>query len=163
VCEGLLQTYEELAPFPFALVWQFRGSHAMVDEILPYAAFDPDTFPYGVHMTPDSLRLERLPGRPVLLDPVAARLTDRVLPVEGLPMLTRCLTAWWRIRLPHPADAQPDPDVTAAAILRLVSWRCAPRVSTAECAQRFDVRVDSIKAAEVGLKPRLRLGPGVVW
>jgi hypothetical protein len=108
-------------------------------------------------MTAGRLRLQRLPGQPILLDPVAASLTDKVLPAEGLPLLTRCLTAWWRIDRPYPTDIGPDPDVTAAAVLRLVSWRCAPRVSTAECAQRFGVRADSIKAAEVGLKTRLRL------
>jgi hypothetical protein len=163
VCEGVLHTREDRTPFPFALVWQLRGNHAIVDEILPYAAHDPNTFSYGLHLTRGSLRLQRIPGQPILLDPVAARLTDQVLPAEGLPLLTRCLAAWWRIRLPHPADSEPDPNITAAAILRLVSWRCAPRVSTAECAQRFGVRADSIKAAEAGLKPRLRLGPDVVW
>jgi hypothetical protein len=163
VCEGGLQTREESAPFPFALVWQLRGNHAVVDEILPHAAYDPNTLPYGVHLTPGRLRLQRLPGQPILLDPVAASLTDEVLPAEGLPLLARCLTAWWRIDRPHPTDIGPDPDVTAAAVLRLVSWRCAPRVSTAECARRFGVRADSIKAAEAGLKPRLRLSPDVVW
>ena len=148
-----MQTREESAPFPFALVWQLRGNHAVVDEILPHAAFDPNTLLPGVHMTPGSLRLHRLPGRPILLDPVAAHLTDEVLPAEGLPLLTRCLTAWWRIDRPHPTDIGPCPDVTAAAILRLVSWRCALRISTGECAERFGVRADSIKDAEVGLKP----------
>ena len=163
VCEGGLQTREESAPFPFALVWQLRGNLAVVDEILPHAAYDPNTFHYGVHLTAGRLRLQRLPGQPILLDPVAASLTDKVLPAEGLPLLTRCLTAWWRIDRPHPTDVGPDPDVTAAAVLRLVSWRCVPRVPTAECAQRFGVRADSIKAAEVGLKTRLRLSPDVVW
>ncbi len=163
VCEGVLQTREESAPFPFALVWQLRGNHAVVDEILPHATFDPNTLLPGVHMTPGSLRLHRLPGRPILLDPVAAHLTDEVLPAEGLPLLTRCLTAWWRIDRPHPTDVGPCPDVTAAAILRLVSWRCALRISTGESAERFGVRADSIKDAEVGLKTRLRLGPDIVW
>ena len=163
VCEGALQTREESAPFPFALVWQLRGNHAVVDEILPHAAFDPNTLPYGAHLTPGSLRPRRLPGPPTVLDPVAARLTDEVLPVEGLPLLTRCLTAWWRIDLPHLIDVGPDPEVTAAAVLRLVSWRCAPRVSTAECAHRFAVSAERIKAAEVDLKTRLQLGPDAVW
>ena len=163
VCEGTLHTREEPTPFPFALVWQLRGNHAVVDEILPRAAFDPNTFPHGVHLPPGNLRFRRLPGQPIRLDPVAARLTAEVLPAEGLPLLTRCLTAWWRIRLPNPADAEPTPDATAAAILRLVSWRCGLRVSTADCARRFGVTADSIKAAEVGLKTQLRLGPDVVW
>jgi hypothetical protein len=163
VCEGVLQTREEPSPFPFALVWQLRGSHAVVDEILPYAAHDPDVLPFALFRAPASLRTDRLPGRPVVLDPVAARLTDRVLPVEGLPLLTRCLTAWWRIDGPHLTGLAPGPDVTAAALLRLVSWRCGTRVSTADCARRFDVTVAGIKAAEVDLKARLRLGPTVVW
>jgi hypothetical protein len=163
VCEGLLHAYDEPVPYPFALVWQLRGNHALVDEILPHAAFNPNTFPYNVHLTPGNLQLRQLPGQPSLLDPVAANLTDQILPVEGLPLLTRCLTAWWRIRPQYPAGAQPDPNVTAAAILRLVSWRCSPRVPTAECAQRFGVRAENIKAAEVDLKARLQLGPDTVW
>jgi hypothetical protein len=109
------------------------------------------------------LRLDRLPGRPAALDPVAARLTDLVLPIEGLSLLLRCLTAWWRLDLPTLIDGGPDPDVMAAAVLRLVSWRCGARLSTADCARRFDVTTDRIKAAEVGIKARLRLGPDVVW
>lgn len=163
VCEGRLQTQEEPVPFPFALVWRLRGNHAVVDEILPHAAYDPNTFPYGAHLAPGDLRSHRLPGRRAPLDPVAAHLTRQILPAEGLPMLIRCLTAWWRIHLPYSAGTEPAPAVTAAAILRLVSWRCAPRVSTAECAQRFGVTTDNIKTAEAGLKIQLRLGPDVVW
>jgi hypothetical protein len=165
VCDGLLQVREERAEFPFSLVWRLHGNQAMVDEILPRAAFDPNTLGNRWVMALGGLspRLDRLPGRPAVLDPIAARLTDLVLPAEGLSLLLRCLTAWWRLDVPTLVDGGPDPDVMAAAVLRLVSWRCGARLSTADCAQRFDVTTDRIKAAEVGIKARLRLGPDVVW
>lgn len=163
VCEGELQTGERGQRFPFALVWRLQGNRATVDEILPHAARDPDLLPQARFLTPGHLRPDRLPGQAAVLDPVAAHLADVVLPVEGLPLLTRCLTAWWRTRTPDLFDATIDPDVTAAAVLRLVSWRCGSRVSTADCATRFGVAESQIKAAETDLKARLRLGPNVVW
>jgi hypothetical protein len=101
----------------------------MVDEILPRAAYDPNTLGNRWVMALGGLspRLGRLPGRPAVLDPVAARLTDLVLPAEGLSLLLRCLTAWWRLDVPTLVDGGPDPDVMAAAVLRLVSWRCGAR------------------------------------
>jgi hypothetical protein len=165
VCDGLLQVRGERTEFPFSLVWRLHGNQAIVDEILPRAAYDPNTLGNRWVMALGGLspRLDRLPGRPAVLDPVAARLTDLVLPAEGLSLLLRCLTAWWRLDVPTLVDGGPDPDVMAAAVLRLVSWRCGARLSTADCAQRFDVTTDRIKAAEAGIKARLRLGPDVVW
>ena len=165
VCDGRLQVRGEQAEFPFSLVWRLHGDRAMVDEILPSAAYDPNTLGNRWVMALGFLgpRLDRLPGRQALLDPVAARLTDLVLPAEGLSLLLRCLTAWWRLDVRTLVGGGPDPDVLAAAVLRLVSWRCGARLTTAECAQRFNVTTDRIKAAEVGIKARLRLGPDVVW
>jgi len=85
-----------------------------------------------------------------------------VLPAEGLPLLLRCLTAWWRLGL-HPAATGRPPSVVAAALLRLLSWRSGHRVPTAECALRFGVDEAQIKAAEAGLKAGLKLGPDVRW
>ena len=165
VCDGVLQVRDERTDFPFSLVWRLHGNQAIVDEILPRASYAPNMLGNRWAMALGSLspRLDRLPGRPAALDPVAARLTDLVLPAEGLSLLLRCLTAWWRLDVPTLIDAGPDPDVMAAAVLRLVSWRSGARLSTADCAQRFDVSTDRIKAAEVGIKARLRLGPDVVW
>lgn len=170
VSEGRLTTRDRTT-YPFALVWRLNGNQAIVDEILPHAAFDPDILPFGIHLTPGSLRLQRLPGRPAALDPVAARLTDVVLPVEGLPLLLRCLTAWWRItdgtgpasQTASSAVGAQDPATHAAAILRMISYRSAERVTTARSAQRFEVTLEKIKAVEARLKPQLRLGPGIVW
>jgi hypothetical protein len=167
VCDGHLQIRGEHTEFPFSLVWRLHGNQALVDEIVPYAAHDPNVLGNRWAMALGGLspRLDRLPGRPPRLDPVAARLTDLVLPTEGLSLLLRCLTAWWRIDVPTPTlvDGGPDPGVRAAAVLRLVSWRCGTRLSTADCAERFDVTTDQIKAAEVGIKAQLRLAPDVVW
>jgi hypothetical protein len=165
VCDGRLQVHGEPTQLPFSLVWRLQGNQGMVDEILPYATSNPNFLGdrWTMALMGLSPRLDRLPGRPAVLDPVAARLTDRVLPEEGLVLLLRCLTAWWRLDTATLIAGGPDPDVTAAALLRLVSWRCGARIPTADCAQRFAVTIDQIKAAEVGLKARLRLGPDTVW
>jgi hypothetical protein len=107
---------------------------------------------------------DRLPAYPGTedLDPVAVRLVKRVLPEEGLPLLIRCLTAWWRLGL-EPAVLGVAPPVVAAALLRMVSWRSGIRVTAAQSAERFGLTPDAVKAAEAVLKPRLQLGPGRLW
>jgi hypothetical protein len=162
VVEGMVQTREQRTRFPAALTWRLVNGQPMIDEILPYAAADPGSLPHGWFLGPGSLVLDRLPQRHTALDAVAARLIDAVLSAEGLPLLTRCLTAWWRLGLAPAATGQP-PRVTAAAVLRLVSWRSGARVSTADCAARLQVSVAQIKDVESDLKARLQLSADVRW
>ena len=126
--------------------------------------------------TPPSTRTRCLPAVPMTPAPPPATprpagprstpwrptLTDEVLPAEGYPCCPRCLTAWWRIDGPHPTDVGPtrrhggsDPPPGVVAL-------CAP---DPDRGMRGTVRGPGrqIKTAEVGLKPRLRLGPDTVW
>ncbi|HEY8718972.1 hypothetical protein [Pengzhenrongella sp.] len=162
VTEGMVRTREQKAHFPAALTWRLVKGKPMIDEILPRAAFDPGSLLHRSYFGPGAVVLDRLPLRHAALDAVAARLIDVVLPVEGLPLLTRCLTAWWRLGLAPAAIGYP-PRVTAAALLRLVSWRSGDRVSTADCAARLQVSVAQIKDVESDLKARLRLSADVRW
>jgi hypothetical protein len=162
VTDGAVQTREQQASFPVALVWRLVRARAVIEEILPYAAHDPQLLPNRWFRGIGGVVLDRLPQRHAALDAVAARLVEVVLPVEGLPLLTRCLTAWWRLGLAPAATGHP-PRVTAAAVLRLVSWRSGHRVSTADCAARLQVSVEQIKDVEADLKVRLRLSAEVRW
>jgi hypothetical protein len=162
VTEGTVQIREQGARFPAALTWRLMDGQPVVDEILPHAAFDPGSLPHGWFFGPGRVVLDRLPQRRAAVDAVAARLMDVVLPAEGLPLLTRCLTAWWRLGLAPAATGHP-PRVTAAAVLRLVSWRSGDRVSTADCAARLLVPVAAIKDVETDLKARLQLSADVRW
>lgn len=163
VTEGELQVREyHRVRFPFALVWRQVAGRAVVDEILPYAASDPARHPHAWFLTPGSLVLDRLPTTAVPLDAVASALAGAVLPVEGLPLLGRCLTAWWRAGDVAVADRY-GPQTVAAALLRLLSWRCGARVPTADCARRLGTTPELVKAAEAPLKARLQLSADVVW
>jgi hypothetical protein len=55
------------------------------------------------------------------------------------------------------------PRVSAAAVLRLVSWRSGDRVSTADCATRLQVSVANIKDVESDLQARLQLSAEIRW
>ncbi|HEX2811008.1 MAG TPA: hypothetical protein VHN80_32980, partial [Kineosporiaceae bacterium] len=160
VTEGKLETSR--AVYPVALVWRWVNGRVAIDEILPYAAFDPRLHPRAWYHTPGRGALARPPLPRVGLDVVAQHLWDAVPPVEGLPLLTRCLTAWWRLEQTPAATGHP-PRVLAAALLRSVSWRSGDRVSTADCATRFQVMVPQIKSAESYLQARLQLSAEVRW
>jgi hypothetical protein len=162
VTEGTVQTREDRERFRAALVWRLVNGRPAIDEILPHAALDPGLLPRAWFLIHANVVLERLPLRHAALDAVAARLIDVVLPVEGLPLLARCLTAWWRLGL-APATMGHPPRVTAAGVLRLVSWRSGDRVPTADCAARLQVSVAQIKDVETDLKARLRLSADVRW
>jgi hypothetical protein len=164
VTEGWVETHEHRGVrFPAAVVWRLVGGKPVVDEIVPHAANDPNLLVRGWFLSPGDVVLDRLPVRGVVLDAVAARLTDVVLPVEGLPLLIRCLTAWWRLAPELTTAAGHPPEVISAALLRLISWRSGDRVATAESARRFRVNVAQIKSAESQLKTRLQLSADVVW
>jgi hypothetical protein len=166
VTDGLLDTRGPgPRQYPAALVWRLDARQKpQIDEVLPCAAGDPDRLLSMWFLTPGAVTADRLPAYPGTedLDPVAVRLVKRVLPEEGLPLLIRCLTAWWRLGL-EPAVLGVAPPVVAAALLRMVSWRSGIRVTAAQSAERFGLTPDAVKAAEAVLKPRLQLGPGRLW
>jgi len=159
VTQGEVMTRSRVR-YQAAMVWRLDGARPMIDEILPVAAHDLNLLRAG--LLGGDLVMNRLPPSIVTLDAVAARLVKVILPGEGLPLLIRCLTGWWRLAL-HPAAIGEAPSVTAAALLRLVSWRSGHRVSTADCAVRFGVEEARIRAAEAVLKAGLKLGPDVRW
>lgn len=125
--------------YPFTLCWELRPDRPVLVEVLPSA------HPHGVAL-PSRHRLatgvaDRLFGpapTPPGLDPVAAALWSVERPIGGLPLVLRCLTAWWRAGDTVPADT--DPNVVAASIASLVASRSGIRRSRTEAA--VDHRVD---------------------
>jgi hypothetical protein len=162
VTEGFVQTRDPGMRVPATLIWRWVNGRATIDEILPRAAYDPGSLARGWSRVYGDTVMDRLPLNHAALDAVSARLVDVVLPSEGLALLTRCLTAWWRLGLAPAALGHPA-RVTAAAILRLVSWRSDHRVSTADCSARLGVPVSAIKDVEIDLKARLQLSVDVRW
>jgi hypothetical protein len=149
----------------YSLVWGYHDGTALVEELTPYP-FAP--WPY----LPDtrtgrlfgSRRSADLPAPLVTLDRVARALWNRTLPATDLPVLLRCLAAWWR--LPDRAGLQQrhDRSAIAAALHRAVIYRAGVAQSTyAAAAATYAIDPATVRAAGTDLQQRLKLRATTVW
>ncbi|MGI8915266.1 MAG: hypothetical protein ACR2JY_16015 [Chloroflexota bacterium] len=154
--------------YPYALRWHLGERQPIVFEVLPFAQFpfsaaDDGRLPSITYAHPAALAnlLEKAPRPHTLLDPVAAAIWDLDLPVVGLPIVVRCLTAWWRLG-GQAAPALP-PRVLAAALVSLVAPRSGHRRTRQVIADHYSVAAADVQAATKSLQALLKLAIGRAW
>jgi hypothetical protein len=112
-----------------------------------------------------------LPPPRVALDPVARQLWKVALRRRGLPLVLRCLAAWWRItggpgESATLASAEFDihpPAVTAAAVERLVGYWATGSGAYAEAAVAYGVSEPDLRRLTPALQQQLKLSAERLW
>ena len=104
---------------PYGLRWRLVTGKPAVEEELPCLANDDGRFPSRWDLlSPLGVLYEEAPLPRIELEPVAAALWDIELTESGLPLVVRCLAAWWRIS-DGPALLSQQAPVLAAALAAL--------------------------------------------
>ena len=138
----------------FTLRWHLAAGKPVVDEVLPFqAAFNGRFFPsWG--LVADVL-YDNAPAPRIELDPVSANLWRIELGESGLPLVVRCLAAWWRIG-DYPDLATASPAVVSAALAVLVARRAG--VDRTPKRTALDYGVDPAVVASAGRRLQRLLG-----
>ena len=159
-------THGELRTGPtgwtFTLRWESTPSGPALLELLPGLPTLDGHLP--AHWSLDPGIPERLFGAtspPIDLDPVADALWRIERPRGGLPLVVRCLTAWWRSG--EQLDVDADPAVVAAALASLVENRSGLRRSRAQAAKDHGVGAEEVSATARLLQRRLALSTERPW
>lgn len=140
------------------------GTTALVEEILPFdTAQDPARLPLW------SLRADPR----VLFDPPKPRVRLRAVEHElwrngvkphGLPILLRCLAAWWRLPDENGLTAGHSAPALAAALQRMICYRAGRGGSRySEAAAAYQVAERAVRAAGTDLQAQLRLSRTKLW
>lgn len=150
--------------YPYLLWWRAEGVTPLLEEILPFdGATNPARLPrWSFHVDPRALFD---PPRPrVHLGPVGEQLWRTGLRVHGLPILLRCLAAWWRLAdEPALTAAHPAPAL-AAALERMICYRAArPGNRYTEAADAYRIGEPAVRAASADLQAQLRLSSTKLW
>lgn len=150
--------------YPFLLWWRMDGATPLIEEILPFdGATAPARLPQWSYHA-DRGTLFHPPAPRVPWGPVGELLWRTGTPEHGLPILLRCLAAWWR--LPGEAAlvaAHPAP-VLAAALERMICYRAArPGSRYADVAVAYRVDEAAVRAASADLQAQLSLSATKVW
>lgn len=150
--------------FPYLLWWKMVGDTPIIDEILPYqAAVAPDRLPKWV-VGPGLTGLFAPPQPRIPLGPVGELLWRRVGPHHGLPVVLRCLAAWWRLPDESTLTALHGPAALAAGIERMVCQRTGGSGGRyAEVAFAYRVDEGKVRTAGADLQGRLGLSPTTLW
>lgn len=149
--------------YRFALWWEPRTAGPQLLELLPGLLRREGRLPQRWSLGHAvAARLYEHPPRPKGLDPVGQALWRVDLPRGGLPLVVRCLTAWWRIA-DEQADLGAPPGVLAAALASLVENRSGLRRSRAEAAADHGVAADEVTDAATRLQRRLELTSQRPW
>ena len=158
--DGLILTRD--AEYPFSLHWRTVGGKPAVEEVLP--ALGATSARIAMKRATVWAAASLYAGAPsprAELDPVAAELWSSELPSSGLPVLVRCLAAWWRLqgaRLPE------VPAVTMAAAVAAVVGRRAGLTRTREgTAADYAADPREVAATARVLQSLLGLAPDRWW
>jgi len=157
---GRLWTGSEV--FPFTLRWSLDGAKPVVSEVLPFLAADHDWLPAPTSLHPVAARLlmEGAPTPRLPLDPVAAATWALAVAPLGVPVVLRCLAAWWRVDGDVDQHRHPPP-VMAAALVRLVAPRAGAHRASLPIGPGTDN--DAVAVAARHLQARLKLGRTRPW
>ena len=150
--------------YPFLMWWRIDGATALLEEVHPFdQATDPARLPLWGYRT-DSRALFNPPRPRVHLGPVGEALWRTSVRTHGLPILLRCLTAWWRLPdEPAVTSAHPVP-VLAAALVRMICYRAGrPGSRYADVADAYRVDEEAVRAANSDLQARLNLSQSKLW
>lgn len=150
------------AAWSFTLRWAMTRSGPLLLELLPGLPMLDGHLP--TEWTLDREVTDRLFGPadpPTRLDPVAEALWWSARPIAGLPLVVRCLTAWWRIH--DDLDLAMEPAVLAAALTSLVENRSGLRRPRAQAAADHAVSTEEVATAARRLQRRLELSSQRPW
>ena len=161
--DGVLHTASN--SYGYQLCWRFAGTTALVEEVTPFpGAYWPRQPEPRYH--PAGLVGRRLyaaaPPPRASLDAVASTLW-RSVTRYGLPLILRCLAAWWRVPDAGQLLAAHPPDVLAAAVARMVAYRAGAGGRYEETAAAFGVDVAAVRTAAAGLQRLLHLSGDRPW
>lgn len=136
ICDVSALTLDGLGPFivttgklwtsdfelPFSLRWSLDGAKPVVAEVLPgFAAIGPRACGLAeAHPVARPLLSHAAPAPRHTLDPVASAVWQLATGSLGLPVVLRCLAAWWRVADEVECES---PSTLAAATVRLVGGR----------------------------------------
>ncbi|MGI9023799.1 MAG: hypothetical protein ACR2HV_11335 [Acidimicrobiales bacterium] len=148
--------------FPFTLRWALDGTKPVVSEVLPFVGAGNDQLPPLGRLHPDAAALltQGAPTPRFALDPVAAATWALAVAPLGLPVVLRCLAAWWRVCDEVDQERHPSP-VLAAALVRVVAARAGAR----RAALPIGLGVDAAAVASAArfLQSRLHLTSTRPW
>lgn len=156
--------------YSYQLRWRYLADSPLVEEVLPFNVRVGVRLPSARYLrTPAASRLFLdLPTPHCDLDQVSALLWARALPRHGLPVVLRCLTAWWRVA-DNVADAGALTDrypvaVLAASVERMVCVRACYRGGRYdEVAAAYRTEESAVRTASTMLQKRLQLSRSRSW
>lgn len=158
--DGLIVTRE--GQFSFSLHWQLVGGKPAVEEVIPcLGACDAHISMDRAIPRAATALYGGAPSYRGTLDPVAEMLWSTELRVSGLPVVARCLAAWWRL----PPDALPDlPAAALAAGLAAVVGRRAGLNRTREkAAADYAANLTEVTSAATAAQSQLGLSGSRWW
>ena len=136
--------------YPYTLRWHLGERQPAVFEVLPYGRFPHSPLDDGrllsisyAHPSALANLLEKAPRPHTILDPVTAAIWDLDLPVLGLPIVVRCLTAWWRLGERRRRRAAPR--VLAAALVSVVAARAGYKRTRQATADHYGIDPQTCK------------------
>lgn len=151
-------------PYTYTLRWRLDGGKPAVDEIVPSMIGWSTRLPQRSALSPSiAERLhEGAPLPRIDLDPVATALWRSELPASGLPLVVRCLAAWWRVEDKPLFSAHPPP-VLAAALAAMIGRRAGLARTRVAAAADHGADPDEVAAAARRLQALLGLSDVRSW
>lgn len=144
--------------FPFAIRWKpVDQRHAAISEVVPCCddgvlALLPESAVPAAE--PNLLRPPKPASR---LDAVGTSLWTVALPTVGLPMVVRCLAAWWRPAVQEAVSGLPAATV-AAALVYIVARHLPLRPLKDEVARSYGIPTAALTRAQRRLEGALGAG-----
>jgi hypothetical protein len=150
--------------FPYTLRWRLVANQPMLFEALPYTQILGNRLPppYALQAQAAGRVFTNVPRPRLALGPVGTALWERDLAALGLPVLVRCLTAWWRVE-GRPGLAPFGPDVLAAALVHLVGPIAGLRRTRTATAAVYSVAPLEVSRAARELETLLQLSELHAW
>ncbi len=142
--------------FPYTILWWLVRGRAVLQEVLPFDPVAGSRLPPATALSPMAIRA-LYQGRPrplAHLDPVASVLWEVGVPQDGLPLVVRCLAAWWRAGAPDARWAG-RPEAAAAALVWLVAQGTGVRRTQAATALAYGVDAAAMKARVAAVRALL--------
>lgn len=152
--------------YGYQLCWRFTEGTPLIEELTPFPAAYWPRLPetrYAMFFPAARQLYKTTPGPRVRLDPVADALWHCAVAMHGLPLTLRCVAAWWRLADRNQLLRAHSPELLAAAIDRMVSYRAGASGRYADAAAAYRVDPDEVRAVNDHLQRRLQLSASRPW
>lgn len=150
--------------FPFLLLWRAVDGTPIIEEALPFdSAIDPAQLPtWGLGPGMPGMHTPPKPQTP--LGAIGDQLWRRALPIHGLPIVLRCLAAWWRLPDQTTLTTSHTTLALAASLDRLISYRAGRSGGRyADAASTYCTDERAVRAASADLQAQLQLSRTTLW